>query len=123
RTPRRLRLPALCAVQAPQRRRERRLWPARAATARAAEQHRDPPPRRRIALIGATRGPRPPHANAALWRTAPAGGARPRPRRRTAGTAARRAVRRARRAGAARPAPLAARTPRPDRPHHAVRHP
>ena len=68
-------------------------------------------------------GPREALSLAALRRPAAARRARPRARHRAARAPARRAVRRARRQGPQGAAPLAARDPRPDRPHHGLRHP
>ena len=83
----------------------------------------NPPPRRRTARSGPAVRTGEPLPLAAVRRPAPARRAGPRHGHRAAGAVARRAVRRAGRPGAARTAPLAARNPRHDRPHHRLCHP
>ncbi len=116
---RRLRVPALRRVQAPDGGAQRRLRPGDPQAA----QGRDQAEGARAARARAPRAVRPPLPGAALGRPAAAHGAGPGARGRAAGAAPRRAVRRARRPGPQGAARLAAPPARPGARHHGLRHP
>ena len=120
---RRLRLPELRALPPHDGVRQHRLRPESQAGLAPAAARGDPKARAEPARPRAALRPRKALSRPALRRPAPARRARPRARHRAARAPPRRAVRRARRKGAARASPLAARDPRPHRPHHRLRHP
>ncbi len=118
-----LRLPALRALPAHERLRERGLRPARPAPRDAPRGGGDPREGDEPPAHGPARLALGPPALAALRRPAPAGRPRPRPRGRAAGAAPRRALRLARRQGPPGAAPLAAAAARRDPPHQRLRDP